>query len=150
MLRPEVVIYTDGSFFGRNGNGGWAAHLQCNGQNVTICGCELDTTNNRMEIMAVLAGLRALIVPCKVVVYSDSQYVVNSISQGWLRGWVRKGWITSTGGQVKNRDLWEEMLTLLDIHDVHAQWVRGHNGDPLNELCDSISRCLAVDPNRFI
>lgn len=102
-----------------------------------------------MEIMAVLGALRVLTEPCEVQIYSDSQYVVNSISKGWVYGWKRNGWVSSTGSPVKNQDLWEEMLIHLGVHRVTARWVRGHNGDPLNELCDSFSRCLAVDPQRW-
>ncbi len=139
----QVLIYTDGSCLGNPGPGGWAAVLRCNGVEKELSGGFSRTTNNRMEILAVLEGLGALTESCKVDLYTDSQYVRNAVEKKWLAGWQKNGWKTSSKQPVKNRDLWERLLPLLAQHTVSFHWVRGHSGHPENERCDELARAQA-------
>ena len=140
----KVEIYTDGACSGNPGAGGWGTILVYNGHEKELSGGESNTTNNRMEMIAVIEGLKALKEPCEVTLTSDSQYVCNAITKGWAKSWKKNNWIKSDKSQAKNADLWEEMLKLLDIHKVKIIWVRGHNGHPYNERCDK----LAVEQSR--
>jgi ribonuclease HI len=133
-----VEIYTDGACSGNPGPGGWGALLLCNGQERQLSGGEPHTTNNRMELTAVIKALAALSRPCAVVLHTDSQYVQKGISQ-WIHGWKRKGWKTSTG-PVKNIDLWQELDRLNQQHQVQWRWVKGHDGHPENERADALAR----------
>ncbi len=142
----KVEIYTDGACSGNPGAGGWGTILVFNGHEKELSGGEADTTNNRMEMMAVIEGLKALKEPCEVTLTSDSQYVCNAITKGWAKSWKKNNWIKSDKTQAKNSDLWEEILKLLDIHKVNIVWVRGHNGHPYNERCDK----LAVEQSKKI
>ena len=135
----KVEIYTDGACSGNPGAGGWGTILVYNGHEKELSGGEANTTNNRMEMMAVIEGLKALKEPCEVVLTSDSQYVCNAITKGWAKSWQKNHWIKSDKSQAKNADLWEEMLKLLAIHKVNIVWVRGHNGHPYNERCDKLA-----------
>ena len=135
----KVEIYTDGACSGNPGAGGWGTILVYNGHEKELSGGEANTTNNRMEMMAVIEGLKALKEPCEVVLTSDSQYVCNAITKGWAKSWQKNNWIKSDKTQAKNADLWEEMLKLLAIHKVNIVWVRGHNGHPYNERCDKLA-----------
>ena len=135
----KVEIYTDGACSGNPGAGGWGTILVFNGHEKELSGGETDTTNNRMEMMAVIEGLKALKEPCEVTLTSDSQYVCNAITKGWAKSWKKNNWIKSDKTQAKNSDLWEEILKLLDIHKVNIVWVRGHNGHPYNERCDKLA-----------
>ena len=135
----KVEIYTDGACSGNPGAGGWGTILVFNGHEKELSGGEADTTNNRMEMMAVIEGLKALKEPCEVTLTSDSQYVCNAITKGWAKGWKKNNWIKSDKTQAKNPDLWEEILELLDVHKVNVVWVRGHNGHPYNERCDKLA-----------
>ena len=135
----HIDIYTDGACSGNPGAGGWGAVLVYNGHEKEISGGEADTTNNRMEMMAVIKALQALKEPCEVTLTSDSQYVCNAISKGWAKKWKKNNWIKSDKSQAKNPDLWEEILKLLDIHQVTVNWVRGHNGHSYNERCDKLA-----------
>lgn len=135
----KVEIYTDGACSGNPGAGGWGTILVFNGHEKELSGGEADTTNNRMEMMAVIEGLKALKEPCEVTLTSDSQYVCNAITKGWAKSWKKNNWIKSDKTQAKNSDLWEEILKLLDIHKVNIVWVRGHNGHPYNERCDKLA-----------
>ena len=135
----KVEIYTDGACSGNPGAGGWGTILVYNGHEKELSGGEANTTNNRMEMMAVIEGLKALKEPCEVVLTSDSQYVCNAITKGWAKSWKKNNWIKSDKSQAKNADLWEEMLKLLAIHKVNIVWVRGHNGHPYNERCDKLA-----------
>jgi len=136
--RAKVVIYTDGSNIGQPGPGGWAALLiGADGTRKELSGPMVSATNNQAELTAVIKGLEALRKPCKVKLYSDSKYVVDGISQ-YLNKWVRNGWRTTTG-DVKNRELWEQVHQLCQKHEVKAQWVRGHNGQPENERVDELA-----------
>ena len=135
----KVEIYTDGACSGNPGAGGWGTILVYNGHEKELSGGEANTTNNRMEMMAVIEGLKALKEPCEVVLTSDSQYVCNAITKGWAKSWKKNNWIKSDKSQAKNADLWEEMLKLLAVHKVNIVWVRGHNGHPYNERCDKLA-----------
>ena len=136
--RRHVVAYTDGACLGNPGPGGWGALLSCEGHERQLSGGERHTTNNRMELMAAIATLEALKTPCEVVLWTDSQYVRQGITQ-WLPGWIRKGWKTSGGGAVKNQDLWQRLAAAEKIHSVRWEWVKGHAGNPGNERADQLA-----------
>ena len=133
-----VVLYTDGACSGNPGPGGWAAILRYGESTKELSGGERETTNNRMELSAVLAGLRALKEPCAVELYSDSQYVVHAITNGWLRDWKRRGW-KRRDGELKNPELWQELDALLSDHKVSAHWVKGHAENEYNNRCDALA-----------
>ncbi len=135
----KVEIYTDGACSGNPGAGGWGTILVYNGHEKELSGGEANTTNNRMEMTAVIEGLKALKEPCEVTLTSDSQYVCNAITKGWAKSWQKNNWVKSDKTQAKNPDLWEEILKLLAIHKVNIVWVRGHNGHPYNERCDKLA-----------
>ncbi len=136
----EVVIYTDGACKGNPGPGGWGAWLKSGASEKELFGGELNTTNNRMELTAVIEGLAALKRPCKVLLYLDSQYVRQGITE-WIRGWKAKGWITSTKQPVKNVELWKRLDELVEKsgHQIEWRWVKGHSGDPGNERADALA-----------
>jgi ribonuclease HI len=135
----EVRMYTDGACEGNPGPGGYAAILDRGGKRIEVTGGERQTTNNRMELLAVIAGLRALTEPSSVNVFTDSQYVAKGMTS-WIHAWRRKGWKTAAGAPVKNRDLWEELDSLARRHRVRFEWIRGHNGHPENERADALAR----------
>lgn len=135
----KVELFTDGACSGNPGPGGWGAILRYNGHEKELSGGEADTTNNRMELMAVIEGLQALKEPCEVTLTSDSQYVCNAISKGWAKNWKKNGWIKSDKSPAKNPELWDRLLDLLERHRVTVVWVRGHNGHPENERCDELA-----------
>ena len=139
----KVLLYTDGSCLGNPGPGGWGAILRHDGREKELSGAFAGTTNNRMEITAVLEGLCALREPCIVDIYTDSQYVRKAVSDGWLENWQRNGWRTSAKKPVKNQDLWQRLLPLLQRHRVNFHWIRGHAGYPENERCDALARIRA-------
>jgi len=136
----EVVIYTDGACKGNPGPGGWGAWLKSGPTEKELFGGELNTTNNRMELTAVIEGLAALKRPCKVLLYLDSQYVRMGITE-WIRGWKAKGWLTSTKQPVKNVELWQRLDKLVAEggHQIEWRWVKGHSGDPGNERADMLA-----------
>jgi ribonuclease HI len=136
----EVVIYTDGACKGNPGPGGWGAWLKSGATEKELFGGELATTNNRMELTAVIEGLAALKRPCKVILYLDSQYVRMGITE-WIRGWKAKGWRTSTKQPVKNVELWQKLDKLVAEggHVIEWRWVKGHSGDPGNERADMLA-----------
>ena len=134
-----MVIYTDGACRGNPGPGGWGAILIYGGHEKELCGGEPDTTNNRMELMGAIQALEALTRPCKIVLYTDSQYVRTGIAT-WLAQWKARGWRTSTKSEVKNADLWRRLDEARLRHDVDWRWVKGHNGHPLNERADGLAR----------
>jgi ribonuclease HI len=136
----EVTIYTDGACSGNPGPGGWAAVLLYNEHKKEISGGEEHTTNNRMEMMAVIEGLKQLKEPCRVSLYSDSAYLINGFKKKWIDKWQRNGWQTAGKKPVENRDLWEELLKLTRIHTVEWNKVAGHSGDHYNERCDELAR----------
>ena len=135
----KVDIYTDGACRGNPGKGGWGAILVYKSLERELSGGEAETTNNRMELSAVIAALSALKEPCEVRLTTDSQYVVNAIEKGWLASWKKNGWRKSDRGAVLNVDLWQKLVTLLETHEVTFVWVRGHNGHPYNERCDKLA-----------
>ncbi|MBP3375687.1 MAG: ribonuclease HI [Clostridia bacterium] len=139
----KVDIYTDGACRNNPGRGGWGAILVYNGIEKELSGGEALTTNNRMELSAVIAALSALTESCEVKLTTDSQYVVNAIEKGWLDSWQRNGWKKSDKSPVQNVDLWEKLILLLDTHKVGFVWVRGHNGHPYNERCDTLATKFA-------
>ena len=132
----EVEIFTDGACSGNPGPGGWRAILRYNGHEKELSGGEGNTTNNRMDLSAVLFALSALKEPCKVSLTSDSKYVIDSVTKGWVWGWKKKGWKKADGKPALNVDLWEMLLPLLSTHDVQFHWIKGHNMHPENERCD--------------
>ena len=136
----EVVIYTDGACKGNPGPGGWGAWLKSGATEKELFGGELATTNNRMELTAVIEGLAALKRPCKVILYLDSQYVRMGITE-WIRGWKAKGWLTSTKQPVKNVELWKQLDKLVSEggHQIEWRWVKGHSGDVGNERADMLA-----------
>jgi len=134
-----VEIYTDGACTGNPGPGGYGAVLKYGDTVKEISGCEPRTTNNRMEMMAVIKALQQLKRPCKVRVVTDSNYLVKGMTQ-WIHGWVRRNWINSQKRPVLNRELWEEILELSRKHQITWQWVKGHDGHPENERCDQLAR----------
>lgn len=135
----KVYLYSDGACSGNPGAGGFCAILKCNGNEKVISGYSDNTTNNRMELTAVIAGLKALKAPCEVTVVSDSKYVCDAINQKWLVGWKKNGWRKSNNKPVLNIDLWVELDKLLETHSVEFKWVHGHAGHPENERCDQIA-----------
>lgn len=134
----KVVIYTDGACKGNPGPGGWGALLVYKGQEKELFGGEGDTTNNRMELMAVIAGLEVLTRPCAVQVWLDSQYVKNGI-QTWIHGWKKNGWKTADKKPVKNVDLWQRLDAATKKHQIDWQWVKGHAGHAGNERADGLA-----------
>lgn len=144
----EVALFTDGSCLGNPGPGGFAAVLEYQGHVKKISQGYVLTTNNRMELMAVIAGLSALKEPCAVTVTTDSQYVKNGMTS-WLAGWKRNNWVTSTKKAVKNRDLWQRLDKECSRHEIRWDWVKGHNGHPQNELCDELARTAALGDGKI-
>lgn len=143
----EVTIYTDGACSGNPGKGGFGVILNYMGRIKEISEGFECTTNNRMEIMAALTGLNALKEPCKVILYSDSKYLVDSVNQKWIDSWQKNGWKNSKREKVKNKELFEELIKLLTIHDVELRWVKGHDGHPENERCDFLATSAAKGDN---
>jgi len=143
----KVEIFTDGACKGNPGAGGWGALLTVDGHEKEIFGGELNTTNNRMELMAVIEALRTLTRPCDVVLHTDSQYVQKGISE-WIHGWKARGWKTAAKAPVKNEDLWKALDLAQAGHKVDWRWVRGHNGHPGNERADVLANrgVLTVRP----
>lgn len=134
-----VTLYTDGACSGNPGPGGWGAILQWNGREKELSGGEDATTNNRMELTAVIRGLEALREPCRVELYSDSKYVVDALEKGWAKSWQRRGWIKSDKKPALNPDLWEQLLALTQRHQVTCHWVKGHAENPYNNRCDELA-----------
>lgn len=141
MTNPQkfVELFTDGSCLSNPGPGGWGAILRYREHEKELSGGEADTTNNRMELTAAIEGLSALKEPCKVTLYSDSQYLVNGIQKGWAKKWKTNGWMRNKKEPAINPDLWEKLLTLFDYHQVTLVWVKGHAGHPENERCDRLA-----------
>lgn len=134
-----VEIFTDGACSGNPGPGGWGAVLRYGDKEKELCGGEKNTTNNRMELTAVIKSLSALKEPCQVKLTTDSKYVVDSINLGWARSWQKNGWRKADKKPALNSELWEQLLSLLDIHTVEFVWVKGHAGHPENERCDMLA-----------
>ncbi len=139
MNIPNVEIYTDGACSGNPGVGGWASVLLYEQHKKELYGNAKETTNNRMELTAVIEALKALKRPCNVTLYSDSKYVVDSVNKDWVYKWEANNWIKSDRKPALNVDLWKELLALLEIHRVKFVWVKGHNGNVYNERCDELA-----------
>ena len=139
----HVDIYTDGACRGNPGKGGWGAILVYGGREKELSGGERETTNNRMELSAVIAALSALKEPCDITLTSDSKYVVDAVTKGWVQSWKKNGWRKADKSPALNVDLWEQLLPLLQMHQVQFVWVRGHNGHPYNERCDVLATTYA-------
>ena len=136
----EVIIYTDGACSGNPGPGGWGSILMMGENKKEISGGKKDTTNNVMELTAVIEALKLLKRPCKVDLYSDSAYVVNAFLQNWIWGWIKNGWKNSSKEEVKNKELWQELFSLTKIHDVTFHKVKGHADNEYNNRCDELAR----------
>ncbi|MBQ8905140.1 MAG: ribonuclease HI [Ruminococcus sp.] len=135
----QVQLFTDGACSGNPGPGGWGAILRFGAHEKELSGGAAETTNNRMELSGVIAGLSALKEPCAVTLTTDSKYVVDSVTKGWVYGWKKRGWIKSDKKPALNVDLWEQLLPLLERHEVTFVWVKGHAGHPENERCDQLA-----------
>ena len=134
-----VTLYTDGACSGNPGPGGWGAILEYQGHEMELSGGEDNTTNNRMELTAVIQGLRALKESCIVELYSDSKYVIDGLSKGWAASWRKNGWKKADKKPALNPDLWEILLDLTEIHQLHYYWVKGHAENPKNNRCDEMA-----------
>lgn len=139
MTKPEVSIYTDGACSGNPGPGGWGALLEWGGRQKQLSGAEPHTTNNRMELTAVIQALKALKKPCKVAVHSDSALIINALTQGWLENWQRRGWKKADKKPVENRELWQALLEAMAPHEVRWVKVKGHADDARNNLVDRLA-----------
>lgn len=144
----HVDIYTDGACRGNPGHGGWGAILVYQGHEKELSGGEELTTNNRMELMAAISALEMLKEPCEVTLYSDSKYMIDSITKGWVYSWRSKGWKKADKSPALNPDLWEKLIGLLEKHTVDFVWVRGHNGHAYNERCDTLATTFADSFNK--
>ena len=134
-----VELFTDGACSGNPGPGGYGIVLRYGTIEKELSGGDASTTNNRMELSAVIVGLSALKEPCKVILTTDSRYVVDAVTKGWVYGWKKRGWVKADKKPALNSDLWEKLLPLLEKHDVTFNWVRGHAGHPENERCDRLA-----------
>ena len=134
-----VTIYTDGACSGNPGPGGWGAILRYKETEKELSGGAADTTNNRMELTAVIEALALLKEPCVVELYSDSKYVIDGLSKGWAKGWQKRGWIKSDKKPALNPDLWERLLALTDRHEMHYHWIKGHAENEKNNRCDQMA-----------
>ena len=134
-----VTIYTDGACSGNPGPGGWGAILRYRDTEKELSGGAAETTNNRMELTAVIEALRLLREPCIVELYSDSKYVIDALSKGWARGWKARGWVKSDKKPALNPDLWEQLLALTEVHQVRCHWVKGHTENENNNRCDQMA-----------
>ena len=149
MNLPEVILHTDGGCRKNPGLGAWGYHLQKGQHKKQGKQAYKLTTNNRMELMAVIEGLSALNKPCNVQVYSDSKYVIDGLAKGWAKNWQKKGWIKSDKKPVVNIDLWQRLLKLATTHQLQLHWVKGHSGDTYNEICDQLCN-QAMDEAKFL
>lgn len=138
IVKPQVLIYTDGACKGNPGPGGWGAWLRSGEHSRELWGGESGTTNNRMEMTAVIEALASLKRSCRITLYTDSEYVKNGITT-WIHGWKRRGWKTADNKPVKNIELWQRMDALTRLHEIEWRWVKGHAGDPGNEKADELA-----------
>ena len=143
----SVVIYTDGACSGNPGAGGYGVVLLYGSARKELSEGYRLTTNNRMEVLAVIKGLEALKEPCEVMLYSDSKYVVDAIEKGWVKRWKANGWYRNKKDKASNVDLWERLLAQLERHQVRFQWVKGHANHPENERCDALARAAIAEGN---
>jgi len=141
----KINIYSDGACLSNPGPGGWCAILTYNNKEKVLSGGEAHTTNNKMELLAVISGLEAIKEPCEVEVCTDSKYVVDGISKGWAVSWRKNNWIKSDKKPALNADLWERLLNIIEKHSVKFTWVKGHSGHEYNERCDEIASKTAQE-----
>ena len=139
----NVQIFTDGACKGNPGPGGWGAILRYNGVEKEISGGERSTTNNRMELTAVIEALNLLKEPCRVSLYTDSQYIANALNLGWAEKWKKNGWMRNKREPALNPELWDRLLALSSIHEIEINWIKGHSGHPENERCDRLAVAAA-------
>ena len=137
--KPEIIVFTDGACSGNPGPGGWGAVLIWNGKEKDISGGDPKTTNNRMEMKAVIEALRSLKKPCKVKIHSDSALIINAFTKGWVKNWQKKGWRKADKKPVENRELWEQMIEAMQPHEVEWIKVKGHSGHVLNDRVDALA-----------
>ncbi len=149
MSKKNVTIYTDGGCLGNPGPGGYGVILVHDENRKELSGGYRNTTNNRMELMACIEGLKALKYACKVTLHSDSRYVVDGISKGWAKRWKKNGWMRNRKEPAINIDLWDILLNLCDIHEVEFKWVKGHAGHPENERCDVLAKKMSAGKNNL-
>lgn len=135
----HIQIFTDGACSGNPGPGGWGAILRYKAHEKELSGGEAETTNNRMELMALIAALEQLKEPCEIDLCSDSQYVINGLQKGWAKGWRARGWKKADKSPALNSDLWARLLDLSEAHTIHYNWIKGHAGHPENERCDQLA-----------
>ena len=143
MTAKKVIVHTDGACSGNPGPGGWAAILRMGAHEKELTGGEAATTNNRMEMTAILRGLSALNEPCAVTVHTDSRYVIDGMTQ-WIFGWQKRGWLNAAKKPVANEDLWRELIAAARPHTISWEWVKGHSGHPENERCDALASAEAA------
>ncbi|MFN1836226.1 ribonuclease HI [Balneola sp. MJW-20] len=136
---PEIIIYTDGACSGNPGPGGWGAILQWNGTEKELSGGDAHTTNNRMEMQAVIEALNALKKPCRAIIHSDSALIINAFKQNWITNWQKRGWRKADKKPVENKELWQAMLKAMERHQVEWVKVKGHSGIELNERVDQLA-----------
>lgn len=141
----SIELITDGSCIGNPGPGGWAALIRTSEGEKLLTGGDSDTTNNRMEMLAVIEGMKAIAAsePCKIKIVSDSKYVIDAFEKKWIQGWIAKDWRNAAKKPVKNKDLWLEMIALLSPHQIQWEWVKGHNGHTDNEIVDTAAQKAA-------
>ena len=149
-MSPKIQIHTDGACSGNPGPGGFGAVLQFGEHRNELSGGFRKTTNNRMELLAVIEGLRALKEPCEVAVFTDSKYIVDAVNKGWARRWQANGWRRNPREKALNPDLWAQLLALLDTHAVTLRWVKGHAGNPGNERADALAVAASQSHNLAI
>ena len=135
----HIQIFTDGACSGNPGPGGWGAILRYKAHEKELSGGEAETTNNRMELMALIAALEQLKEPCEIDLCSDSQFVINGLQKGWAKGWRARGWKKADKSPALNSDLWARLLDLSEAHTIHYNWIKGHAGHPENERCDRLA-----------
>ncbi|MEZ5742682.1 MAG: ribonuclease HI [Sphingomonadaceae bacterium] len=134
----KIDVFTDGACKGNPGPGGWGALLRMGGHEKELHGSDPETTNNRMEMTAVIRALKALTEPCEIELYTDSRYVIDGMTK-WIEGWKRKGWVNASKKPVKNVDLWHDLIEVTQTHRINWHWVKGHNGHPENERVDKLA-----------
>jgi ribonuclease HI len=146
---PELEIYTDGSYFQSTNIGGCCAYLRYKKEEITLVYGEKNTTNNRMELMAAIVGLQVLVKPCNITLYSDSQYLISAFNNKWIRNWKSNGWKTKSKEDVKNKDLWIILDTLVSRHNVMFVWVKGHSDNVHNNYCDLVAKDISMNFKRY-
>jgi ribonuclease HI len=143
VVMKRVDIFTDGACKGNPGPGGWGAILRMGRHEKELCGNEAETTNNRMEMTAVIRALNALTEPCAVTIHTDSRYVIDGMTK-WIEGWKRKGWVNASKQPVRNQDLWHDLIEAVLHHRIEWQWIKGHDGHPENERADQLASDAAL------